>query len=46
MHGALDARVSSTRQAQTQTSEQQLTRLRAHVQEQGWILEERHNNPR
>jgi len=41
-HVALDARVSSTRQAQTQTIEQHLTRLRAHVQEQGWTLEERH----
>jgi site-specific DNA recombinase len=42
MHVALYARVSSTRQAQTQTIEQQLTRLRTHVQEQGWTLEERH----
>ncbi len=42
MHVALYAPVSSTRQAQTQTIEQQLTRLRAHVQEQGWTLEERH----
>ena len=42
MHVALYARVCSTRQAQTQTIEQQLTRLRAHVRGQGWTLEERH----
>jgi hypothetical protein len=42
MHVALYARVSSTRQAQTQTIDQPLTRLRAHVHEHGWSLEERH----
>src|SRR5215813_5914603 len=40
MHLALYARVSSTRQ--TQTIDQQLTRLQAHVQQHGWPLQERH----
>jgi site-specific DNA recombinase len=42
MHVALYARVSTARQAQAQTIEQQLERLRAYVQQQGWTLEERH----
>jgi site-specific DNA recombinase len=42
MRVAIYARVSTQRQAQTQTIEQQMTRLRAHVQEQGWILEPEH----
>ena len=42
MRVATYARVSTQRQAQTQTIEQQMTRLRAHVQEQGWILEPEH----
>ena len=40
MQLALYARVSSTRQ--TQTIDQQLTRLRAHVEQHGWTLEERY----
>jgi site-specific DNA recombinase len=42
MRVATYARVSTQRQAQTQTLEQQMTRSRAHVQEQGWILEPEH----
>jgi site-specific DNA recombinase len=42
MRVATYARVSTQRQAQTQTIEQQMTRLRAHVQEQGWILDPEH----
>jgi hypothetical protein len=40
MQVALYARVSSTRH--TQTIDQQLTRLQAHVHEHGWTLQERH----
>jgi site-specific DNA recombinase len=39
---AVYARVSTTRQAQAQTIEQQLDRLRAAVAEHGWTLDERH----
>ena len=39
---ALYARVSTTRQAQTQTIEQQLERLRAAARRQGWTLDEAH----
>jgi site-specific DNA recombinase len=42
MRVAIYVRVSTQRQAQTQTIEQQMARLRAHVQEQGWILELEH----
>src|SRR6266496_842076 len=42
MRVALYARVSTTRQAQAQTIEQQLERLRASVMERGWKLEEQH----
>jgi site-specific DNA recombinase len=42
MRVAIYVRVSTQRQAQTQTIEQQLVRLRAHVEEQGWILESEH----
>src|SRR2546426_912094 len=42
MRVALYARVSTTRQAQAQTIEQQLERLRASVMERGWRLEEQH----
>jgi site-specific DNA recombinase len=42
MRVAIYARVSTTRQAQTQTIEQQLTRLQAYAQEQGWSVEEQH----
>jgi len=42
MRVAIYARVSSTRQAQAQTIEQQLDRLRAAVAEHGWRLEEEH----
>jgi site-specific DNA recombinase len=42
MRVAIYARVSTQRQAQTQTIEQQLARLLAHVEEQGWILEPEH----
>jgi site-specific DNA recombinase len=40
MQLALYARVSTTRQ--TQTIDQQLTRLLAYVEQQGWTLQERH----
>ena len=42
MRVALYARVSTTRQAQAQTIEQQLERLRAAVAERSWALEEQH----
>ena len=42
MRVAIYARVSTTRQAQAQTIEQQLDRLRAAVAERGWRLEEQH----
>jgi site-specific DNA recombinase len=42
MRVAIYARVSTTRQAQAQTIEQQLDRLRAAVAEHGWTLEEEH----
>ena len=42
MRVAIDARVSTTRQAQQQTIEQQRERLVAHVGEQGWSLREEH----
>jgi site-specific DNA recombinase len=42
MRVAVYARVSTTRQAQAQTIEQQLDRLRAAVAEHGWTLEEQH----
>jgi site-specific DNA recombinase len=35
-------RVSTQRQAQTQTIQQQLDRLRAHIQAQGWALPAEH----
>jgi len=40
MRVAIYARVSTQRQAQTQTIEQQVERLRAYVQQQGWTLRE------
>ena len=43
MRVALYARVSTTRQAQAQTIDQQLERLRAYVNEQGWLLSDRHS---
>ena len=42
MRAALYARVSTTRQAQAQTIEQQLDRLREAVAGRGWTLEEQH----
>src|SRR3712207_7802277 len=42
MRVALYARVSTTRQAQTQTIEQQVNRLRAAAAERGWTLGEQH----
>jgi site-specific DNA recombinase len=42
MRVAVYARVSTTRQAQAQTIEQQLDRLRAVVAEHGWTLDEQH----
>jgi site-specific DNA recombinase len=42
MRAAVYARVSTTRQAQAQTIEQQLDRLRAAVAEHGWTLDEQH----
>ena len=42
MRAAVYARVSTTRQAQAQTIEQQLDRLRAAVAERGWELDDQH----
>ena len=42
MRVAVYARVSTARQAQSQTIEQQLDRLRAAVTERGWDLDDRH----
>src|ERR1700735_4949758 len=42
MRTAVYARVSTTRQAQAQTIEQQLDRLRAAAAERGWELEDQH----
>ena len=42
MRVAVYARVSTARQAQSQTIDQQLDRLRAAVAERGWKLEEQH----
>jgi site-specific DNA recombinase len=42
MRAAVYARVSTTRQAQTQTIEQQLDRLRSAVTGRGWELEDQH----
>lgn len=42
MRVALYVRVSTPRQAQSQTIEQQVTRLRAAVQERDWTLEDEH----
>jgi site-specific DNA recombinase len=42
MRIALYARVSTTRQAQAQTIEQQLTRLRSFAEQHSWILTEQH----
>jgi site-specific DNA recombinase len=42
MRAAVYARVPATRQAQAQTIEQQLDRLRAAVAERGWELEDQH----
>jgi site-specific DNA recombinase len=42
MRVAVYARVSTTRQAQAQTIEQQLDRLGAAVAEHGWTLDEEH----
>ncbi len=38
MHVAVYARVSTVRQVQAQTTDQQLDRLRAHAEGQGWTL--------
>jgi site-specific DNA recombinase len=42
MRAAVYARVSTTRQAQAQTIEQQLDRLRAAVAGRGWVLDDQH----
>src|SRR6266853_1450574 len=42
MRAAVYARVSTTRQAQAQTIEQQLDLLRAAVAGRGWVLDEQH----
>ena len=42
MRIALYARVSTSRQAQAQTIEQQLERLRAHLASQGAVVDEHH----
>ena len=42
MRVAIYVRVSTQKQAQTQTIEQQIERLQAHVQAQGWMLEPEH----
>jgi site-specific DNA recombinase len=39
MRTAIYVRVSTQRQAQTQTIEQQVERLKVHIVEQGWLLE-------
>ena len=38
MRVAIYARVSTQRQTQAQTTDQQLDRLRAHAEEQGWSV--------
>jgi site-specific DNA recombinase len=40
MRTAIYARVSTTRQAQTQKTDQQLERLKAYAEQRGWTLEE------
>ena len=42
MKVAIYARVSTSHQQKTQTIEQQLQRLRAHVSAEGWSLDEEH----
>lgn len=42
MRVAIYARVSTQRQAQAQTIDQQISRLRAHTETQGWTLEPEH----
>ena len=42
MRAAVYARVSTTRQAQAQTIEQQLDRLRSAVAGRGWELQDQH----
>lgn len=42
MRVALYVRVSTQRQAQAQTIEQQLTRLQLHVHTQGWAVTDAH----
>ena len=42
MRVAIYVRVSTQRQAQAQTIEQQIARLRAHCKTQGWVLEPEH----
>ena len=42
MRIAIYVRVSTHRQAQTQTIEQQIERLQAHIRDKGWILEAEH----
>src|SRR5215470_18117444 len=42
MRVAIYARVSTPHQAQTQTIEQQLSRLRSYIQEHGWTIDEAH----
>lgn len=42
MRVAIYVRVSTHRQAQAQTIEQQIERLRAHIKAQGWLLEPEH----
>ena len=42
MRVAIYVRVSTQRQAQTQTIEQQIERLRVHIEAQGWVLEPEH----
>jgi site-specific DNA recombinase len=40
MHAAIYARVSTTRQAQTQKADQQIERLKAYAKQKDWTLEE------
>ena len=40
MRAAIYARVSTTRQAQTQNTDQQLERLKAYAEQRAWTLEE------
>jgi site-specific DNA recombinase len=42
MRVAIYARVSTQRQAQTQTIDQQIEKLKTHIEAQGWLVEPEH----